>query len=97
MVWYIMIKSFEHKGLRKFWETGSSAGIQAQQAKKLRLILQRLDGSNEVQDMNFHGARLHELKGNKKGIWSVTVNGNWRITFKFEQGDAYVVDYTDYH
>jgi len=92
-----MIKTFEHKGLRKFWETGSTAGIQNVQAKKLRLILQRLDASGDVQDMNFHGSRLHQLKGNKKGVWSVTVNGNWRITFKFENGDAYIVDYLDYH
>ena len=92
-----MIKTFEHKGLRKFWETGSTAGIQNAQSKKLRLILQRLDASSDVQDMNFPGARLHQLKGDMKGIWSVTVNGNWRITFKFEKGDAYIVNYTDYH
>lgn len=92
-----MIKSFEHKGLRKFWETGSLAGIKAQHATKLRLILQRLDAAGCVQDVDFHGARLHALKGNMKGLWSVTVNGNWRITFQFEEGDASIVDYTDYH
>ena len=92
-----MIKSFEHKGLRKFWETGSTASIQAIHANKLRLILQRLDSASEVQDVDFHGARLHQLKGNKKGLWSITVNGNWRITFQFENGDVYVVNYVDYH
>lgn len=92
-----MIKSFEHKGLRGFWETGSTAGIQKSHASKLRLILQRLDGAKEVPDVDFHGARLHPLKGNMKGLWSVTVNGNWRITFSFENGDAYVVNYLDYH
>ena len=92
-----MIKSFEHKGLRKFWETGLTAGIQNNHAGKLRLILQRLDAAVDVQDMNFHGARLHQLKGNLKRIWSITVNGNWRITFKFENGNAFIVNYTDYH
>jgi proteic killer suppression protein len=92
-----MIKSFEHKGLRGFWETGSTAGIQKSHASKLRLILQRLDGAKEVPDVDFHGARLHPLKGNMKGLWSVTVNGNWRIAFSFENGDAYVVNYLDYH
>ena len=92
-----MIKSFEHKGLRKFWETGSVAGIQPSHAVKLRLILQRLDAAGEVHDVDFHGARLHQLKGDMKGLWSVTVNGNWRITFKFEDGDVYIVNYLDYH
>ena len=92
-----MIKTFDHKGLRKFWETGSTSGIKAAHTNKLRLILQRLNGASEVTDMNFHGARLHALKGDKSGLWSITVNGNWRITFRFEAGDAYVVDYVDYH
>jgi proteic killer suppression protein len=92
-----MIRSFEHKGLRKFWETGSKAGVQAAHAKKLRLILMRLDAAKVVEDADFHGARLHPLKGNLKGLWSVTVNGNWRITFRFEDGDAFVVNYLDYH
>ncbi len=92
-----MIRSFEHKGLRRFWETGSRAGIQHSHAARLRLILQRLDAAKEVQDVNFHGARLHALKGGMKGLWSLTVNGNWRITFRFEEGDAYVVNYQDYH
>ncbi len=92
-----MIKSFEHKGLRKFWETGSKAGIQSIHATKLRLILQRMDAASSIDDINFHGARLHPLKGNKKDLWSVTVNGNWRITFQFESGDAYIINYVDYH
>ncbi len=92
-----MIRSFKHKGLRGFWETGSKAGIQQAHSARLRLILQRLDSAKEVQDAGFHGARLHPLKGKMKGLWSLTVNGNWRIIFKFENGDAYVVDYLDYH
>ena len=92
-----MIRSFEHKELCRLWETGSISGIQKSHAVKLRLILQRLNSAREVEDVNFHGARLHPLKGAMKGLWSVTVNGNWRITFGFEDGDAYVVDYLDYH
>ncbi len=97
VTWGSMIQSFVHKGLRKFWETGSTAGIQTSHASKLRLILQRLDAAKQVQDADFHGARLHPLKGEMKGLWSLTVNGNWRITFRFEDGDVYVVDYLDYH
>ncbi len=92
-----MIKSFEHKGLKKFWETGTTAGIQASHALKLRLILQRLNAACIVSDMDFYGARLHPLKGDLKGLWAVTVSGNWRVTFRFEAGDAYVVNYVDYH
>jgi toxin HigB-1 len=92
-----MIKSFKHKGLKKFWETGSVAGIQPKHAKKLRLILARLNAAVDELDMDFHGANLHALKGDKKDLWAVKVNGNWRITFDFENGNAYVVDYLDYH
>ncbi len=92
-----MIQSFVHKGLRKFWETGSKAGIQASHAPKLRLILQRLNAAKVIEDANFHGARLHPLKGDMKGLWSISVNGNWRITFRFEQGDVYIINYVDYH
>ncbi|MEK6745576.1 MAG: type II toxin-antitoxin system RelE/ParE family toxin [Pseudomonadota bacterium] len=92
-----MIKTFEHKGLRKFWESGSTAGIKHSHAVKLRLILQRLDAAEEIGDIDFSEAKLHQLKGNMKGLWSVNVNGNWRITFKFEKGDVYIVNYLDYH
>jgi proteic killer suppression protein len=92
-----MIKSFEHKGLKKFWLTGSKAAIQNAHAPKLRLILQRLNAAKIVEDMRFHGANLHPLKGRLKGVWAVTVNGNWRITFRFENGDAYIINYVDYH
>lgn len=92
-----MIKSFTHKGLSKFFETGSTAGIQPKHAAKLRLILTALDSAEAIGNMDLPGLRLHSLKGNLKGKWSVTVNGNWRIIFEFENGDAYVVDYLDYH
>lgn len=93
-----MIKTFKHKGLKKFFEKGSTAGIQAEHADILRLILMRLDSAVVVEeDMNLPGRNLHPLKGQMKGLWSVTVRANWRITFKFEEGDAYIVNYEDYH
>ena len=92
-----MIKSFMHKGLKDFYETGSKKGIQPGHATKLARMLDRLDASSTPQDMNLPGYRLHPLKGDRKDMWSVTVNGNWRITFYFEDEDAYLVDYLDYH
>ena len=92
-----MIKSFKHKGLAKFFKTGNTAGIQASHAKKLRLILGRLNAASEAKDMALPGLRLHELSGNRFGIWSVMVSGNWRLTFRFENGDAEIVNYEDYH
>ena len=92
-----MIKSFAHKGLKDFYETGSKRGIQAEHASKLERMLDRLDASTSPQDMNLPGYRLHPLKGDKQDMWSVWVNGNWRMTFYFEDQDAYLVDYMDYH
>lgn len=92
-----MIKSFRHKGLEKFFREGSKAGINAAHAAKLKRQLARLDVASTAEDMNLPGWRLHELKGNEKGCWSVTVNANWRMTFRFEDGDAVLVDYRDYH
>lgn len=92
-----MIRSFKHKGLGKFFATGSTAGIQSVHAKRLRLILGRLNAASLVKDMDLPGLRLHELTGNRRGTWSVTVSGNWRVTFRFEGGDAEVVNYEDYH
>lgn len=92
-----MIRSFKHKGLAKFFKSGSTAGIQAAHAKRLRLILGRLNAASVVRDMNLPGLRLHELTGNRDGTWSVTVSGNWRVTLRFENDDAEVVNYEDYH
>lgn len=92
-----MIVSFKHKGLETFYTTGSTRGIQVKHANKLRLILGLLDSAERIQDMNFPGSNLHPLKHNLVEHWSVKVNGNWRITFKFEKGHAEVVDYQDYH
>ncbi len=92
-----MIQSFRHKGLRKFFESGSAAGIQPHHAKRLRMLLTALDTSHSIDDMDVQGFRLHPLKGEERGRWSVWVNGNWRLTFEFKDGHAYVLDYEDYH
>ncbi len=92
-----MIKSFKHKGLAKLYQTGSVAGIQPSHAKRLRMLLIALNTSQTVDDMDLPGARLHPLQGQDKGRWSVWVNGNWRMTFEFANGDAHVLDYEDYH
>ena len=92
-----MIKSFKHKGLRRFFETGSLAGIQASHANRLRIQLAALDTAPTIDDMDVPGFRLHPLKGDRTGLWSITVNGNWRVTFEFIDGHAYIVNYEDYH
>jgi toxin HigB-1 len=92
-----VIKSFKHKGLEQFFNTGTKKGIQPDHASKLERILDRLAAAKKSKDMNLPGYKLHELSGNKTGIWAVSVSGNWRVTFKFEGEDAIVVDYIDYH
>ena len=92
-----MIKSFKHKGLEKFFTKGRLAGIQAEQAQRLSDRLAFLNAANCVEDMGKPGYRLHELKGKRKGCYTITVSGNWRITFEFIDGDAYIVNYEDYH
>lgn len=92
-----MIISFRHKGLEGFYHTGSLRGIQPVHAKKLRNLLGRLDVAEGPDDMNLPGFKLHPLKGELKDYWSVWVNGNWRITFRFVGSDVELVDYQDYH
>lgn len=92
-----MIKSFRHKGLQRYFETGSKAGIQASHAAKLRLQLAALDQAVKPEDLSAPSWALHPLKGDLKGHWSVTVNGNWRMIFMFNGSDAVLVDYLDYH
>lgn len=92
-----MIVSFKHKGLERFFKTGNQVGIQASHAHRLRLILARLNASINPQDMDLPGLNLHQLSGDRRGIWSVKVSGNWRITFRMEGQDAEVVNYEDYH
>jgi len=92
-----MIRTFKNKGLQAFFEHGTLAKIKATHAKRLRLILAKLNTSTSVSDMNFPGSNLHMLKGEMQGFWAVDVNGNWRVTFRFEKEDVYQVDYVDYH
>lgn len=94
---YVVIKSFRHRGLEKFFETGSKAGIPAKHAGKLRLQLFALDNARRPEDMNAPGWRLHRLGGELKDHWAISVSGNWRLTFRFEGEDAIFVDYQDYH
>ena len=93
----MLIREFKHKGLSKFFETGSKAGIQAQHAERLRLILGRLSAATSPLDMALPGLDLHPLKGGRKGTWAVSVSGNWRVTFTFVGKDTDSVDYEDYH
>ena len=92
-----MIASFHHKGLRTLFEQDDGRKVKADQVERLRLILSALDQASGPQDMNQPTFRLHPLKGNRKSIWAVTVRANWRVTFRFEGGDAYDVDLEDYH
>jgi proteic killer suppression protein len=92
-----MIVSFRHKGLELFYTSGSTKGILASHATKLGRILGLLDVASAPADVNLPGFKLHPLKGNMKGHWSVWVNGNWRVTFRFIGADVELVDYQDYH
>ena len=92
-----MIRLFRHKGLREYYETGNKRGINPDHASRLARILDRLDTSVQLSDMDLPGYHLHQLSGRKKGIGSVRVSGNWRVTFTFEGEDATDVDYLDYH
>ena len=91
-----MIRSIKHKGLRKFHEEDDASKIDRRHRNRLRLILTALQAAREVEDMRFPGSDLHSLKGKLKDFWSVSVSGNWRVIFRFEQGDMYEVDYMDY-
>ena len=92
-----MIQKFKHKGLKKFFENGSTAGIIVVHAPRLRAVLTMLDAAQVVEEMNAPGLRLHALMGDLKGQFAVTISGNWRVTFEFKNGNAYIVDYQDYH
>ena len=92
-----MIKSFRHKGLKKLFETGSRAGVQVKHVNRLRMQLVALDTAQTIEDMDIPGFKLHVLRGKLKGRWSIWVSGNWRVTFRFSDKDAEVVDYEDYH
>ncbi len=93
-----MIVSLRHKALRIFYETGNAKGLPADQVPKIRRILTAIDEANEPWEVGlFPGWRLQPLVGDLEGFWSVTVTGNWRIVFRFEDGNASELDYLDYH
>jgi proteic killer suppression protein len=92
-----MIKNFSHKGLRDFFLAGSKKGINADHAKRLRLLLVRLHTSTSADDMDLPGFKLHALRGDREGYYSVAVSGNWRLVFRFQGTEAVDVDYLDYH
>lgn len=92
-----MLQSFRHKGLKRFFEDGDSRGIHAEHLQKLRNILARLDSAVTVDDMNLPGFKLHRLQGSFQGLWSVTVRANLRVIFRFSDGEAFEIDYLDYH
>ena len=92
-----MIKSFKHKGLERLFIKGTANGVQVDYAPRITLILDAIDAAEQVKELDLPGLRLHRLKGDKRNLWSVRVSANWRITFEFEDGDAYILDLEDYH
>ncbi|HEX5081094.1 MAG TPA: type II toxin-antitoxin system RelE/ParE family toxin [Blastocatellia bacterium] len=92
-----MITSFHHKGLKDFWEKGGRKGIPPSMASRIERVLDALDAATDVSQLNLPGFNLHQLKGDRKGGWSIWVSANYRITFRFKQGDAHDVNLEDYH
>jgi len=92
-----VIQRFRHKGLKRLFENGETKGIRADQLEKIENILFVLSRARKPEDMDLPGFHLHPLKGDRKGLWAVTVRANWRVTFRFEEGEACDVDLVDYH
>ena len=92
-----MIRSFRHRGLKRMYERGDASRVGPDLANRVALALADLDDAIKPSDLDLPGYRLHPLKGDLKGYWSISISGNWRVTFRFEDGDAYDVDLTDYH
>lgn len=92
-----MIQSFKHRGLKNLYAKGSPRGLRADQAEKIARILARLDEAVTITEMDLPGFRLHPLKGDLRGFWSVSVSGNWRLVFRFDAGHAYDINLVDYH
>ncbi|EKE03968.1 MAG: hypothetical protein ACD_20C00123G0002 [uncultured bacterium] len=92
-----MIKTFKNKKLEKAYSDDDYSGINPEHRERCRLLLSAIDSACQVADLDQPSFRLHQLKGERKDIWAVTVRANWRLTFKFEKGDAYILDYEDYH
>ncbi len=92
-----MITSFRHKGLHKLFETGDASGVLAGHKAKLRMLLTALNTATTIDDLNISGFKLHPLKGEMRNRWSISVSGNWRLTFEFKDGNTFILDYEDYH
>lgn len=92
-----MIKSFKHKGLKQLFEKGVTSGVLAKDVEKINDRLQSIDIAKDISELNRQIYKLHKLKGDREGYWSITVRANWRITFQFINGDAYILNYEDYH
>ena len=92
-----MIQTFRHRGLKRLYERGDLSRVRADQVERIALALADLDEANKPSDLNLPGYRLHPLKGDQKGFWSISISANWRIIFRFEEGDVYDVDLVDYH
>lgn len=92
-----MIKSFKHKGLKQLFEKGVTSGVIAKDVERINDRLQSIDIAKDISELNRQIYKLHKLKGDREGYWSITVRANWRITFQFINGDAYILNYEDYH
>ena len=92
-----MIQTFKNKALEKLLKENTKKGLPQNLEKKLRIRLEVIDAAEIIEDVRLPGYDLHELKGDRKGTWSIKVSANWRVTFRFEEGDAYEVDLEDYH
>jgi proteic killer suppression protein len=92
-----VIRSFRHKGLKRFFESGSRAGIRPQHAARLRMQLAALDTAFTIRDVDVLGFRLPALKGAESGRRSIRLDASWRLTFEFRDGDVHILDYEDYH
>lgn len=92
-----MIQSFRHRGLKRLFDHGDGRKIRADQRARVADVLAHLDAAETPSDLDLPGYRLHALRGSRRGVWSITISGNWRLTFRFEDGDAYSVDLEDYH
>ena len=92
-----MIRTFRHRGLKRLYERGDPSRVRADQAERIALALADLDAAGKPSDLDLPGYRLHPLRGDLRGFWSISVSANWRIVFRFEEGDVYDVDFVDYH
>ena len=92
-----MIRTFRHRGLKRLYEHGDPRAVRADQAERIALALADVDAAAKPSDVDLPGYRLHPLKGARKGFWSISISGNWRVIFRFDGGDAYDLDLVDYH